>query len=86
MRNLEYWSPDDSVCEFTIYGISPNKDYKNNYWKDRFKLFIKDQIDLILYFLRLVEKDDNFNFIFSQVKRSPERILKLYEKNYAETK
>jgi hypothetical protein len=80
LRALECWDAKNDVCEFTIYSLSPGKEYlqgKHRYWADRYELFTRAQIDTILRFLALVEQDASFGGIFSQVKRAPERIRRL---------
>jgi len=78
--SLNNFDPDNEVCEFTIYGLSPGKDYsENEFWAMRYGLFNKVQLNLVLEFLVLISIDKRFKFIFSQVKRAPERIIKSNE-------
>lgn len=78
LRSIEKWNPKVETCEFTIYGVSPDKNFlESHYWAERYGPLSDGQIDVVLHFLDLAAQDEDFSFIFSEVKRAPERIKKL---------
>lgn len=81
LRSIEKWSPEAEICEFTIYSVSPDKNFLNSqYWAERYGLLNDGQVEAVLRFLDLAARDEDFSFIFSDVKRAPERIKKLRER------
>lgn len=81
LRSIEKWSPEDETCEFTVYGISPDKSFlESQYWAERYGLLSDGQVEAVLHFLNLAARDENFYLIINEVKRAPERIKKLRER------
>lgn len=80
LRSIEQWSPEAEICEYTIYSVSPGKDFlASPYWTERYRLLSDGQIETVLRFLDLAALDEDFSFIFNQIKRAPERIKMLRE-------
>lgn len=77
---LDEFSPESEVCEFLIYSLSPSNDHldKKAWWYRRLSAFNDDQMSVFFEFLELVESDKDFNLIFEQVKRSPDRLKMIW--------
>lgn len=81
IRSLENFSEKyDTVCEFTIYAVTPqNKDVENHfdYWQERFKSFTSKQISCVYDFLDLIGQDENLNRFANRVQRGKQNLQKL---------
>jgi hypothetical protein len=62
--SLDHFSEKyDTVCEFTIYAVTPDKKSIKkyfDYWREKFKDFTLEQMDCIYEFLDFVRDDENF--------------------------
>jgi hypothetical protein len=89
--SLEHFSEKyDTVCEFTIYGVSPSKEAietRLDYLQQRFKNFTSEQMSCIYEFLNYVRNDENFESFSEEAKQAEELIREfvdpvLRKKNY----
>jgi len=81
--SLEHFSEKyDTVCEFTIYAVTPDKkSIKNNsdYWREKFKDFTLEQMDCIYEFLDFVREDENFDRFFKEIEIGKENLKEFIE-------
>lgn len=81
IHSVENWDGEDMVSEFTAYSLLPDdladKDEGHgNWWKFKLSLFNDEQFALLLEYLGLVERTDEY-FDHSLMKRGRERLIKL---------
>jgi hypothetical protein len=75
--SLDYFEEYDTVCEFTIYAVTPdNKAVRERleYWQERFEHFTFEQMNCIYEFLDLVRIDENFESLANEVATGRENL------------
>jgi hypothetical protein len=81
--SLEHFSEKyDTVCEYTIYAVTPDKkSIKNtsNYWQEKFKEFTLEQMNCIYEFLDLVREDENFERFIKEVETGKQNLKEFIE-------
>ena len=78
---LEDFSPENQVCEFLAYALTPYKDWKENanWWCRRLSALNEVQVASLFEYLTLIESDPRFSYIFEQIKRSLPRLKELWK-------
>ena len=79
IHSVENWHGEDMVSEFTAYSLLPDKladkdEGHGNWWKLKLSLFNDEQFALLLEYLDLVERTDEY-FDRSLMKRGRERLI-----------
>lgn len=75
----------DTVCQFTIYSISPsNKEINEllDYWRSRFVHFSHEQMSCIYEFLDLARIDENFERSAKEISIGRQNLKEFIDPNY----
>lgn len=77
--SLKHFYLGNDVCAFTLYALCPGKDWKKSeeWWKNRFKHFSREQIDLIFKVMDLALADDRFDYQHIIIERGKDRLAEL---------
>jgi hypothetical protein len=71
----------NTVCEFTIYAVSPNKETieRSNYWQQKYRHFNLEQMNSIYEFLVCIRKHENFESFSEEAKEAEELTRKFID-------